>query len=520
MKTPPKGISRELQVGFFVFIALLVVAAFSFRITDTPIFYSGTRITAYLDDATGLFRKSKVKMAGIDIGLVTDIRLVEGRAQIELTIDRGIEIPVDSKVIPRPLGILGDKYLEIALPEKPLPKTLDSSEDGGREPQSIILYEGSWLRRLPKLMWPEAHAQSSSRGRSTRPPTPTATKTLSEGDVISSENTGATIDDLTRQLGEVTSDLKVISSTIRKLVEGQDVTTPMGRTLRNTEELTANLNKVIQENRRDMKQITSSLAKLTRSLEDVASDDPKSGLSKEIQNLAKSADRLAETVHNIESITGKIDRGEGTLGRLVNDPTTASEFNKALMTLNAALDRAERTRIFLEAVPEYNLRGGDVKTFVGLRLSPRDNTSYIGQFVVRPEGTTTTTITRTRVDGGPETVTEEVVQNPAGLAFSFQYLKRFWGTAFRVGLFENTGGAAIDQFMLNDRLRFSGEIFDFRQGTSPNLKLTAAARLMGIFVVQAGVERLASGSPHGFIGAGLSFSDEDLKTILLLPGVP
>ncbi|MEO5667843.1 MAG: MlaD family protein [Bdellovibrionota bacterium] len=511
MKTPAKGISRELQVGFFVFIALLVIAAFSFRITDTPIFNSGTRITAYLDDATGLFKKSKVKMAGIDIGLVTDIRLKGGRAEIELTINNGVEIPEGAQVVPRPLGILGDKFLEIALPADGTPPTPSAPEAKPAEGTS------SWLEKLPDLIWPSAYAQASSPTGKARA---NGDKTLSEGDVIPAVNSGATIDDLTKQMSDIGKDLKIISSSIRKLVEGKEVDSPMGRTLRNTEQLTANLNKVIAENRNDMRKITSSLAKLAESLEDVTNDKSKSGLGKDIQKLAKSADRLAETVKNIESITSKIDKGEGTLGKLVNDPTTASEFNKSLLTLNSALDRAERTRIYLEAVPEYNLTAKAMKTYVGLRLAPRDNTSYIGQIVVRPEGTTKTTITRTTVDNGPTTVTRKEEQNPSGLAFSIQYEKRFWTSGVRVGLFETTGGAAIDQHFLDDTLRLSSEIYDFKAGQNPNLKFTVAMKFMGIFVVQGGIERAMDNTRYGFIGAGLSFSDEDLKTVLLLPGVP
>ena len=513
MKTPAKGISRELQVGFFVFIALLVVAAFSFRITDTPIFQSGTRITAYLNDATGLFRKSKVKMAGIDIGLVTDIRLKNGRAEIELTINEGVELPQGAQVVPRPLGILGDKYLEVTIPESMIPPAPEPTSPGPAPGDS------SWIRRIELFVWPQAQAQTSPVAAASAPKKSPEGK-IAEGDVIHAVNSGATIDDLTKQLSDVAKDLKIISSSIRKLVEGKEVDSPLSRTLRNTEQLTSNLNKVVTENRADMKKITSALANLAESLQEVTDDKSKSGLGKDIQKLAKSADRLAETVKNIESITAKIDNGEGTLGKLVNDPTTASEFNKALLTLNSALDRAERTRIYLEAVPEYNLDAQNMKTYVGLRLAPRDNTSYIGQVVVRPEGTSKTTITRTRVDGGSETVTEETEQNPSGLAFSFQYAKRFWDTSFRVGLFETTGGVAIDQHIWKDTLRLSAELFDFEAGTSPNLKFTLAASVMGIFVVQAGVERSLSGSPYGFVGAGLSFSDEDLKTVLLLPGVP
>jgi phospholipid/cholesterol/gamma-HCH transport system substrate-binding protein len=510
MKTPPKGYSRELQVGFFVLIALLVIATFSFRITDTPIFYSGTRITAYLDDATGLFKKSKVKMAGIDIGLVTDIRLKNGRAEIELTINEGIELPKGAQVVPRPLGILGDKYLEIALPKPAVPQVPTRGEPSP-EPHAE---QNSFLERVEGLLWPTAYAQPAVK-------IAPGQKKLNEGDVIPAVNSGATIDDLTRQLSEVAVDLKIISSSIRKLVEGKNLDSPMGRTLRNTEDLTANLNKVVAENRGDMKKITSSLAKLIKSLEGVTDEKNQSSLGKDIQKLAKSADRLAETMKNVESITGKIDRGEGTLGRLVNDPTAASEFNKALITLNAALDRAERTRIYLEAVPEYNLKSENTKTYVGLKLAPRDNTAYIGQIVVRPEGSSKTTVRTTQVDNGPVTVTRETEQDTDGLAFSFQYAKRFWGTAFRVGLFETTGGLGVDQYFLRDGLRFSADIYDFEKGQKPNLKFTAATNVMGIFVVQAGVERiLDSSGAFGFVGVGLSFTDEDLKTVLLMPGVP
>jgi phospholipid/cholesterol/gamma-HCH transport system substrate-binding protein len=243
-------------------------------------------------------------------------------------------------------------------------------------------------------------------------------------------------------------------------------------------------------------------------------------LGKDIQSLAKAAEKLSVTIKNIENITSKIDRGEGTLGRLVNDPVTANEFNKALITLNSALDRAERTRIFLEAIPEMDVKSQDVKTYVGLKLAPRDNTAYIGQLVVVPQGTSKTTITRTRVDGGPETVTEKIEEDPSGLLFSLQYAKRFWNTSFRVGLFESKGGLALDQHIWKDKFRFSAELFDFSDGQQPNLKFTAAFRVLDIFQIQTGVERTLSGNRYACVGFGLSFSDEDLKTVLLLPGVP
>jgi phospholipid/cholesterol/gamma-HCH transport system substrate-binding protein len=128
----------------------------------------------------------------------------------------------------------------------------------------------------------------------------------------------------------------------------------------------------------------------------------------------------------------KVDSGKGTLGKLVNDPGIVSEFNRALVTVNAALDRAERTQIFVEAIPEFSISDQETKTYVGMRLAPRDNTAYIAQIVAAPEGSTTTKVTESTTNGVTTTTREEET-NPSGLKFSLQYNKKFWNTGFRVG---------------------------------------------------------------------------------------
>jgi len=523
MREATKGHAKEFQVGFFVFIALLVIAAFSFRITETPIFYSGTDITAYLDDATGLFKKSKVKMAGIDVGLVTDIRLEDGRAKVTLTISNEHQIPEGAQVIPRPLGILGDKYLEIILPEGEQGRLPSVKED--REPNSVLIKPGASSSRnaeaksfslaiidfsgIWNLMVPSVKAQENAQEPSRK---------LKSGDVIATKNTAATMDDMARELADVTADLKIISSLLRQMLEGKDQKSPLGKTLKNTEELTENLNLVVKENRTDMRQVIQSLAKVSRSLDDVTNKKQQSGLGKDIQDLAQATNKLSKTIKHIESIASKIDSGTGTLGKLVNDTDTISQFNKALVTVNAALDRAERTRIYLEAIPEISVNNQETKTYIGMRLAPRDNTAYIGQMVVTPEGSTTRKVTRTTVDGGTATVTETEETNPSGLKFSAQYMKKFWNTGFRVGLFESTGVLAVDQYMFKDRFVFSAVVFDLSD--SPNLKVKASFKLLDIFMISAGAERVLNSNVFAFVGFGLSFSDEDLKTVLLFPGVP
>ncbi len=502
MKAPSKNLNREFQVGVFIFFGLLIVAAFSFRITQTPIFQQGTEFSTYLSDATGLFELSKVKMAGIDVGIITKIELENRKARISLKIYPGLEIPSNAKIVPRPLGILGDKYLEVVIPAS---EKIQESDGKTSFNESLYLLDGvvTWVA---DLLVPSAYGQS---------------KNLKKGSkVIESVDSPVTIDDLTRELSKVAEDMKAISESLRKLVEGGDPKSPIGRTLRNTEEVTGELNSILKSNSKDITGLIGSLGRVSRKLERVLDSVDRGQLGDDINNLARSAENLGKTLKSIESISSKIDKGEGSLGRFINDPTTAAELNKALVTVNSALDRAERTKIFIEALPEYSPQTRETKTFVGLRLAPRENSAYLGQLIIDSEGSRSKKVTTEIVNGGAPTVTETSVEDRNSFKFSLQFIKRVYNLAFRLGIFESTGGVALDFYLLRDRIHLGTEFFDFSKEyhAQANLKVYADVQFAPVLFVRASVENLLA-SPSYSVGLGVSFSDEDLKTILLLPGV-
>jgi phospholipid/cholesterol/gamma-HCH transport system substrate-binding protein len=507
MKAPSKNLNREFQVGVFIFFGLLIIAAFSFRITQTPIFQQGTDFSTYLSDATGLFELSKVKMAGIDIGIITKIELENRKARISLKIYPGVEIPPNAKIVPRPLGILGDKYLEVVIPPtEPSKPTSESSSEG----KSSLLFEGNpgaAIEWIVSQVVPGAYAQN-------RIAAPKNSK------VIESVDSPVTLDDLTKQLSKVAEDMKVISETLRKLVEGGDPKSPIGRTIRNAEEASDELNKLLKTNSKDVTGLIESMGRVSRKLERVLDSVDRGQLGDDINNLAHSAENLGRSLKGIESITNKIDKGQGSLGRLINDPTTAAELNKALVTMNTALDRAERTKIYIEAMPEYAPHSQETKTYVGLRLAPRENSTYIGQLIIDSQGVKKTK-TVTQIVNGTPTVTKTIEEDQSSYKFSVQFMKRIFDVAFRFGVFENTGGLGVDLFLFRDRFHLAAELYDFSKEyhSKPNLRTYAEFKIASIFMGRAIVENLLA-SPTYSVGLGISFSDEDLKTILLLPGVP
>jgi len=61
----------------------------------------------------GLLPNSDVKVHGINIGQVTGVRLVKGRARVGMKIDKGEKVPVASSATIRPKTLFGEKFVDI-----------------------------------------------------------------------------------------------------------------------------------------------------------------------------------------------------------------------------------------------------------------------------------------------------------------------------------------------------------------------------------------------------------------------
>ena len=104
---------RELRIGIFVGAALVVMAVFIFIVGDLSLMFrkTGYTVTVDFDSAAGLESRTVVKMSGVKIGYIEDIKLAKRKARVTLSIFAGVEIPKDSKAAAASLGLLGEKYL-------------------------------------------------------------------------------------------------------------------------------------------------------------------------------------------------------------------------------------------------------------------------------------------------------------------------------------------------------------------------------------------------------------------------
>src|SRR5512145_25560 len=88
-------------------------------------------VHAFFSDATGLTWKSRVQIAGIQIGEVVDIVLEGARARLDIRVKNGIELHADACLTKTfPSALLPDALLEVqpGSPDTPLLSSLPEQE--------------------------------------------------------------------------------------------------------------------------------------------------------------------------------------------------------------------------------------------------------------------------------------------------------------------------------------------------------------------------------------------------------
>jgi len=85
---------NEVKVGVFIFLGILSLIFLTLQINSLQdINKKGYTLYALIGDASGLAKKAKVKMRGVEIGNVEDLELNGNNVKLKLFIQNGVEIP-------------------------------------------------------------------------------------------------------------------------------------------------------------------------------------------------------------------------------------------------------------------------------------------------------------------------------------------------------------------------------------------------------------------------------------------
>lgn len=501
--------SSAAKVGAFMLLVLVILAGFILKIEDISWGHGRTRVVrARFPSVAGLDEKSRVRVAGVPKGKVTKIELTpDGQALVTLELDGDVRLHQGATAQIANLGMLGEKYVELDPGNPKGPLMTDAQQ------QSTVL-----------------------RGSDT-----------------------PSIDDVTSQVSAIATDVKAITASLRQSLGGPTGEKRIEDILDNVHEITAQVRLLIAANEMNvnatasnLKAITDNLRveipKIAANLDRVASQlggtvgDNREDVRAIVENLRGLSSDLRVTAQNLNGITEKVNDGQGTVGKLINSPEAHDKLVSTLESIETGvgdvknmLNRANRIQMAVGLKGEYQAgeesddplalsRGGRSALQVQLVPNPQKNRFLNLEIADDWRGHRTekiTEVTVTNPDTG-QSVTTVTHQQKAERDFVFSAQAGWQLNHFgiRLGLFDSTGGVGAD-YRVNDRLRVTGEAFDFGLKTGDNPHL----RMYGEYILR----REQPNFPQVFLstgvddplnvnaftlGGGIRWSDDDLKYLM------
>ncbi len=148
------AVKREIKVGIFVLIGMIVAGAIIFLVGDERrVFDRHYRLHAAFEDVAGLKPGAPVRMGGVDVGTVEAVRFspepTDKRLHVYFNVVRVAyeRIRDDSTVTISNKGLLGDKMLEVTQGSDSRPQLPDGGEIKAVQPQDL----GRFVARADEL---------------------------------------------------------------------------------------------------------------------------------------------------------------------------------------------------------------------------------------------------------------------------------------------------------------------------------------------------------------------------------
>ena len=482
----------ETKVGLFFTGAIALMAVLIFRTEKLEFFgkRNQTERFTFFDQVAGLNVQSAVRIAGVPVGAVRTITLEDGKARVVIGVSNDVPVYGDATVSLGSIGILGEKFIAIEpghsakgpFPEgQPLPSKVGVSLDNLMETMADI---GKNVKGITQSM---NESIGGEQGR--------------------------------EKLNEIVDNLRVLTGEFRTMA--QENHGSINNTIANVEATTAEL--------RD------KLPKLALQFETVGKElssflnENRPELKGIIGDVRKMAQSFQGTADNLKVLTTRLNNGEGTLGKLLNDDSTIKKINEAVDNVNSMLGGFNKTDFRLDMSAAQWDKRKDSRVGLGLDIVPRPDYWYALGFASTPDGKisqSTRTVTRLDpVTGQPVTVLEnnKFVTTDQSFTVSAQFAKRLGPAVFSAGIVESKGGGGVELRTLDDdRLRIGFLAYDFTKRDdkpNPRYRFTSSYQFWKGAYVQAGVQDFGNKDLRTiFFGGGLRWKDDDLKKMMGLAG--
>ena len=299
----------QLRVGLTVLFASVTLAVLIFLMSGTTgLFTPKITLKSYFDDAQGLRNGAPVRLAGVDVGNVTAVRVVPNKPAtpvevvMKVTTKYSFDVRKDSVTAMSTAGVLGETYINIDSSHAKGPEARDGDTLATRETpdiQDVVRASQGTLQNLDALLKRTDRILAfveSGQG--------------SIGKLIYDPN-------LYNQFAETVNEFKGIVDQVRN---GQG---SLGKLLVTDEAY----NKVM-----------AAVDKINVMIDDLQQGK---GTAGKILKDPSLYDNANQTIANVKKLTDDINAGKGAIGRLSKDEALAQKLDNIITKLSALTDELE-----------------------------------------------------------------------------------------------------------------------------------------------------------------------------------
>lgn len=442
--------------------AMASVVVMSLKITQNQSGF-GKHITyqTKLKDASGIFEKTPIKVAGINAGRIKSIELENSEALITFEIVDKIKVTPNAKLKIKSVGLLGDKFIDMDLGDQ----------------QGERLAEGS---RIP-----------------------------TEG--------GEGLDNLAKDASQVLKEVKEIAATVKESLRDDEGRNMIKQIVTNINDMSASLKRITTGNEDKINKIIDDIEAVSSQLAHETDRYQKDSLMGDLAKVGPILDKVDAAMSDLKLIVSDVKDGKGTVGKLLRDDAVVDQVSQTLSSVNRLVNRINNIEADIGLSTGANTRTGSDTRF-DIDIYPAPERFFRLGIVTNEFGPETEreTDTYTSVNGGAETKTSVRKVDKSDFKFNFQIGRRIQRWGLRAGLIESTGGVGLDYYIPDYGIRFGSELFDYQKDAGPNLRLVTEIKIWNVLFARVAGEDLISkdGKQSATISAGLRFNDQDLAALI------
>lgn len=485
-----------LRVGIFTCLGIALIGVLTVFVNDRPFWWRKCEpVFINVDDATGLKQKSPIRSLGLQIGYLRSVELSETHVKLGICITAPVRIIPETRAYIKGEGFLGDKFVEL--------KPVQYTGQGGST-EVVPATSNSSNSSVPS---PKQEREPSSAQ-------PLEMKVEIEKELAPSFSTQSFFNWLIPSAHAVDREVPVGAkqSDMDKMMDTAD------KMMVEMTELTKNLKEGLNP-----KELRTTIQQLNKTLEAASKTlSPEGGLN---STARRALEKLEDAFEQLRQQMTRINKGEGSMGKLLNDPVYAEELLKAAKSLNKLLNKTVDVRFLVNVGAEQIQAYDGGRGFFQLGIWPTKERYYLVGITLDPRGKRKVTNTTTTSGGSSTAYSVEEIEE-GGLLITGMLGKVFFNRLdLSIGSLHGDGALSVGLYAgpknWEDTIVLRNDVYSRGRGIALNNRTTLTVRPFAMFegmssvYIKGGLEsfRKVNGKTAFMYGAGVSFDDEDIKLL-------